>query len=799
MEEQRPSYARFERAHGRWQSVADHLNGVAKLTAERCDGKTPVLARLAGLLHDVGKWSQPFQQYLHQAAEDPDSVHRGEVDHSTAGGVLADGMTHGTMVSQLLQTVIYSHHGVQDCLSPQGESLFEKRLSASKRSEIQFEEVEKRSRDFYDSNELAAQFQTAQKQLSEVLKEICVLGSREQGRYGSRDFYLGAYARVLLSLVVDGDRTDAACFDQNIPLPEEESDPRRQKRWRTYIQRLEERLTSFDQTTEIGRQRAEISRLCQQAANRDSRLFRLNVPTGGGKTLSSLRFALHHALRFHKKRIFYIAPYCSIIDQNADVLRDALGEQGVLEHHSNVMHEDPKQQGEYDRLTENWDAPVIVTTLVQMLNTLFSSKTASVRRMHSLCHSVLIFDEVQTLPIRLVHLFNLAVNFLTEFCGATVVLCSATQPLLDQVEENRLLPPEDMIPADVQRAAVFQRTVLIDRAQDAVSAEDLADFVWEQFVIKQQVLVIVNTKACARRVYQGLKERAEETCLLAHLSTNMCMAHREQTLQSIADELNNKRPVILISTPLVEAGVDISFRCVVRSLAGLDSIVQAAGRCNRNGEDKLGEVHIVKLLRESENVSSLPDVVKAQEAIEILLAAARRDGVQAGEFLSSPQAIQQYYQTYFYRRAGEMGYLVSVDGEQTTLTDLLSQNRTGTAQYRRTKGRECWQKMKQAFRTAGDRFEVIPEDGGFDVIVEYGGEPLILLRNLENETDPKEKKRVLKQLQRYTVSISEGMLKTLGGAVHPMCQGMVFLLKKRYYCEETGVVTQPAAMELLGF
>ncbi len=703
MEEQRPSHARFERAHGRWQSVADHLNGVAKLAAERCDGKTPVLARLAGLLHDVGKWSQPFQQYLHRAAEDPDSVHRGEVDHSTAGGVLADGMTHGTMVSQLLQTVIYSHHGVQDCLSPQGESLFEKRLSVSKRSEIQFEEVEKRSRDFYDSNELAAQFQTAQKQLSEVLKEICVLGSREQGRYGSRDYYLGAYARVLLSLVVDGDRTDAACFDQNIPLPEEESDPRRQERWRTYIQRLEERLTSFDQTTEIGRQRAEISRLCQQAANRDSRLFRLNVPTGGGKTLSSL------------------------------------------------------------------------------------------------CHSVLIFDEVQSLPIRLVHLFNLAVNFLTEFCGATVVLCSATQPLLDRVEENRLLPPEDMIPADVQRAAVFQRTVLIDRAQDAVSAEDLADFVWEQFVVKQQVLVIVNTKACARRVYQGLKERAEETCLLAHLSTNMCMAHREQTLQSIADELNNKRPVILISTPLVEAGVDISFRCVVRSLAGLDSIVQAAGRCNRHGEDELGEVHIVKLLRESENVSSLPDVVKAQEAMEILLAAARRDGVQAGEFLSSPQAIQQYYQTYFYRRAGEMGYLVSVDGEQTTLTDLLSQNRTGTAQYRRTKGRECRQKMKQAFRTAGDRFEVIPEDGGFDVIVEYGGEPLILLKNLENETDPKEKKRVLKQLQRYTVSISEGMLKTLGGAVHPMCQGMVFLLEKRYYCEETGVVTQPAAMELLGF
>ena len=515
--------------------------------------------------------------------------------------------------------------------------------------------------------------------------------------------------------------------------------------------------------------------------------------------MSSLRFALHHALRFHKKRIFYIAPYCSIIDQNADVLRDALGEQAVLEHHSNVMHEDPKQQGEYDRLTENWDAPVIVTTLVQLLNTLFSSKTASVRRMHNLCRCVLIFDEVQSLPIRLVHLFNLAVNFLTEFCGATVVLCSATQPLLDRVEENRLLPPEDMIPADVQRAAVFQRTVLIDRAQDAVSAEDLADFVWEQFVIKQQVLVIVNTKACARRVYQGLKERAEETCLLAHLSTNMCMAHREQTLQSIADELNNKRPVILISTPLVEAGVDISFRCVVRSLAGLDSIVQAAGRCNRHGEDELGEVHIVKLLRESENVSSLPDVVKAQEAIEILLAAARRDGVQAGEFLSSPQAIQQYYQTYFYRRAGEMGYLVSVDGEQTTLTDLLSQNRTGTAQYRRTKGRECWQKMKQAFRTAGDRFEVIPEDGGFDVIVEYGGEPLILLRNLENETDPKEKKRVLKQLQRYTVSISEGMLKTLGGAVHPMCQGMVFLLEKRYYCEETGVVTQPAAMELLGF
>ena len=264
--------------------------------------------------------------------------------------------------------------------------------------------------------------------------------------YGNRDFFLGMYERTIMSLLVDADRTDTACFMEQRELPAPKSDEMMQDIWGKCITYLEQYLKSMKSESRLDEYRRDISRKCMEAGEREERLYRLTVPTGAGKTLSSLRFGLYHARKYHKRHIIYVAPYQSIIDQNAEEIRRAIhNDEIVLEHHCNVIHDDERERIRYEILTENWDSPIIVTTAVQFLNTLFASGIGNIRRMYSILNSVIIFDEVQALPVKITKLFNLSVNFLTAFGKSTVVLCSATQPLFDELDENRLLPPLSMI------------------------------------------------------------------------------------------------------------------------------------------------------------------------------------------------------------------------------------------------------------------------------------------------------------------------------------------------------------------
>ncbi|CUX17768.1 CRISPR-associated helicase/endonuclease Cas3 [Clostridium sp. C105KSO13] len=790
----------------RIQSVSAHNFNVATLAMS----SSPLLnlsslAWICGILHDAGKYREGFQNYIKRAINH-EIVRKGEEDHSSAGGYIINQIFPKTNLSQMVQLAIYSHHGLNDCVSlSKGTIFIEERLNKKENTE----NVEAVYYQFVDENLLRNKCEEAKCNLIEILdriKNFMLKNNKKGNLYGNRDFYLGMYERTLLSLLIDADRTDTACFMQNKALPIPKTDEDIQKVWSKSIVHLEEYLKGFKTTSRLDKYRKEISHRCMEAGKSAGRLYRLTVPTGAGKTLSSLRFALYHAKKYHKRHIIYVAPYQSIIDQNAEEIRKAVGDSNiVLEHHCNIIHEEEEERKQYEMLTENWSSPIIVTTAVQFLNTLFARGNGNIRRMYSILNSVIIFDEVQALPVRIMKMYNLAVNFLSELGNSSVVLCSATQPLFDKLDENRMLSPIDMAGAPGEYSDVFRRISIIDatdKSNTGFSTEDLRDFVWERNEQASQILVVVNTKRCAEKIYKELKTQCKETdCLLFHLSTNMCAENRKEILDEISESLKAEKRLICISTQLIEAGVDISFDCVIRSLAGLDSIIQAAGRCNRNGKSDMGYVYIVQMSAEAENVDKLVDIRKAQGSMRKVLYQFKMFPENFENDLVSEKAIKLYYELYLRERIPEMEYLESVNGLPVTLLDLLSSNRkiwndcTKIEQERRKKF-----VLRQAFKTAGDLFEVIPEDGKIDIVVRYNNEAGRQIDILESRYSTiSERKQALRKLQPYTVGISEQMRQKLGNAVKSICEGAIQVLSENYYSKETGVSEEPEGMEFMNY
>lgn len=787
------------------QSVSEHvLNTAALACANAPLSRLTAIAWLCGVLHDAGKYSDEFREYMERAMADRESVRRGEVNHSTAGGFLLEKLCPRSNLAVMGEMAIFCHHGLRDSFSTEKGSVYiQKRLSDPVGA------AEERYYRYIDKEDIKEKIGQAREDLLQIMKEITDFIRQKNVRkdlYGNRDFYLGMYERVILSLLIDADRTDTACFMEQRKLPVVKSDEEVLTVWKNAASALEKYLKKLQRASKLKQYRNEISEKCMEAGERPERLYRLTLPTGAGKTLSSLRFALRHAMKYHKRHIIYVAPYQSIIDQNAEEIRKATGDSRiVLEHHCNVIQEGAQARKQYELLTENWDAPIIVTTAVQFLNTLFASGGSNVRRMYSILNSVIIFDEVQTLPVKLIKLFNLAVNFLTAFGNSTVVLCSATQPLLDELNDNVLLSPANMAETERDYSAVLKRTEIIDATElnkSGLTAEGLEEFIWGKAEQTGQVLAIVNTKKCAAKVYKGLVKRCkEEGFLLYHLSTNMCGTNRKEVLEELKQDLENEKKVICISTQIVEAGVDLSFHCVIRSLAGLDSIIQAAGRCNRHGKDGIGYVYLVRMCGAAENLNSLKDIRMAQECMAEFLQQYRMNPKRYGDSLSSDESIRLYYQLYMKKREGEMSYSSSANQGQVKLLELFSENKelwNGLPEEIRLKNRGLL--LKQAFKTGGDLFEVITKDGKVDVIVEYNErakEKISLLVSLH--AGPEVRKEALRALQPYTVGISEQLRQKLGNAVTPICDGTVLILSENYYSKETGVSERPLGMGFMNF
>ena len=773
------------------QTVQEHCAQTAALCAGYAASIGAAhIGQLQGLFHDAGKMTTAFECYIKQES----NCRRGEIDHAYPGAKYLwetaekSGDADTIAAVRLIAHTILSHHGIHDWLDGDDEDYFDDRISKTEcYAEVlsHMDELlsEQTISDLIDQAAREYQrLQTALKALAQQTNSVKSLKIR------SLAFYMGMLERFLQSCLIDADRTDTADFMSNTSTEEHFDLP---VLWDAMHDRMQTRCAAFARRSDpISVQRCSISERCAAFAQHSVKACRLIVPTGGGKTLSSLRFAIEYCRQHGKQRILYTAPFMSILEQNSDEIRAIAGDAYFTEHHSNLLAEleTGEELHDYELRTEKWDSPVIATTMVQLLNTLFSGKSSAIRRMHRLADAVIIIDEVQSIPLKCVHLFNLAVNFLTQICGAVVVLCSATQPTMEQTKFPLLLDEQNSMTGDTaEDFAVFHRTDVISAVTPhGFSFEEAADFCAEKYEENGNLLLIVNTKAAAKALFLLMQERCPDAEVI-HLSTNLCPSHRREKIAEMRAALKAGQSLICVTTQLIEAGVDISFRCVVRSLAGLDNAAQAAGRCNRNGESGTPcPVYLIKL--KDEHVNRLEGVQTAKQITEWML-----DSGTYSDYLSY-ETLQAYFRELYQQSKEKLDYPV----QSETILDLLSLNKKHFEMLDLPiEQKRNMQFSVQAFRTAGSLFEVI-DSRTQDILVPFNEEAKSYIAALNEALPPERCHELLRWAQKYTVSVYN--LKKLDeiGAVYRLASGVI-ALDARFYDKDRGIVTEGAEQEVLIF
>ncbi len=743
----------------------------------------PVLAYLTAIFHDMGKFSNEFVKYLNLKHETNQAeyrkIHEVTVIHSTQGAKYLYELQNSSkdlverITKELIAMCIANHHGgLMDGITPDGDTPFRDRME-KKNDNYHYTDVVKA---YFESGICADVPRIVMNQCVEETNQFIKSCSKYQLNVSFMVHFLTKY---IFSCLVDADRYNAYCFEAKITMKFDTV-----PLWDVYISRLEKKIRTFPMDTEVNQLRHDISELCLSAAVKAAGIYLLNAPTGGGKTLSSLRFALNHAKNRKLDHIIYVIPYLSVLEQTVNDIKAALDYNDIeddflLEHHSNWNAPDDEKEAQAHRLlTERWDSPIIVTTMVQFLESLYSDKSGDLRKIHNMSNSVLIFDEVQSLPIKCTHLFNEAINFLHYMANCTVLLCTATQPPLNQAERPVYLSKSPALIPDMSRRFLrLKRTSVIDcTIRGGYSMEALAWFVLEKYLEEGNCLIILNTRKSAAALWyavEKLVEAQEEIAVrTVHLSTSMCSKHRLDKITAVKKD--GLEHTICISTQLIEAGVDISFRCVIRAIAGLDSIAQAAGRCNRNGEEGITKrVYIVNIA--AEDLSLLPDIKCGADITYRILAEKRED-------LLSSDVMERYYREYYSKQKDRMDYPLESQGN---VYDLLSLNQKGTYACL-NKGKRVLPALRQAFQSAGKQFSVI-EQRTVPVLVPYG-EGIELLKKYK-KAGIKEKNKLLRQLDRYSVSVYPWQLKKLE-ELEALNQeaGQPWILKAGYYSENLGVI-----------
>lgn len=525
----------------REQSIKEHLEGTAERAGEFAEkfGKKE-WGYCCGMLHDIGKYSEEFQRKIQEDTND-------RVDHATAGAQVCK--ERGGYYSILSYCIAGHHAGLPDY----GNTAMSSSLCGRWKKRICDYHVYK------DEIKIPK------------LDTDPIVFSKDR----NMDFALGTFIRMLYSCLVDADFLDTESFMKNGDTGRNSGES-----METLQNRLEKHISEWLKNTDtdtINGRRTEILKNCIKEGKQKEGIFRLTVPTGGGKTLASLAFALEHAVKNHKDRIIYVIPYTSIIEQNAQVFREILGEDNVLENHCNVDYESSEEFKPMQLASENWDKPVVVTTNVQFFESLFANKSSKCRKLHNIANSVVILDEAQMLTMDYLKPCTAMLQELVDGYRTSIVLCTATQPTLDAFfRENALI--KELCPRMEEQFQFFQR----------VNYQNLGKMRWDDLLEKlkreNNALCIVNTKKAAQMIYKEIDGEG-----IYHLSTSMYPKHRKRVLKKIRERLKNNEKCIVISTSLVEAGVDLDFARVYRQIAGLDSMIQAAGRCNREGKRKLSE------------------------------------------------------------------------------------------------------------------------------------------------------------------------------------------------------------------
>lgn len=774
------------------QSVSNHCKKTAQYAANALkEIGLENTAYLAGLLHDMGKYTDKFKNYIEAAVMNGEYVKRGSVNHTFSGvryllerHVKVDSESEfsisiGDLVCEIVAYAVGSHHGFFDCVSENKESGFQHRVD---KENIDYEEA---VRNFFlycvDEKTIDEYFSKSCQEISLIVERINSMGDYTQSEDVNHEisFYISMLCRLLTSAVIHGDRKDTIEFNENI-----DTNNNILYSWDDLLAYFNNYISGFPQKYDIDRARKWISDECFKAALKSKGIYRLNVPTGGGKTLASLRYALAHAKENSIKRIFFVMPLLSIIEQNAQEIRKAIGNDSlILEHHSNVIDdgESYDELNERELLVNSWDSPVIITTLVQFLNTLFLGKTTSVRRFSTLVNSIIIFDEVQTVPIKMLTLYNLAINFLTEVCGATVILCSATQPCLEKTEHPLTSKVQNLINISEKFSECFNRTDVINSGSKTY--EEIIDFTKEILQENDSLLIVCNTKSEAKQIFESLKNCLNKNVRLCHLSASMCVFHRKKVISDIKKSLSvhSDCKVVCIATQVIEAGVDVSFSCVIRLQAGMDNIVQAAGRCNRHGEcEKLGKVYIIRLV--GENLSRLPDIQRAKDSTSSLLEVAKSDN-NFGNLLSE-DAIKYYYK-HLYRGLCYGFCDFPLRNEGVSIFNLLAPNIGDKEEM------VLPFFLSSKIKTAGSKFCVFDNDN-FDLLVPYKS-GVDIINVLESEQAKYDKGFVAQQIKSavgYTIGVFKYQLEALE-ELHAIRYiedfGIYILLNSEFYKEDIGL------------
>jgi len=730
--------------------LEEHLQEVSRLAADFAAefGAAP-WAALSGIWHDLGKFREGFQRYIRQCG-DPNAHIEGRVadpdkSHSAAGALWAQRYLQevdkrsGPVIARVLSYLIAGHHAGLSDWAGENKSLHNRFAQDNAGKEL--------------ATALAAEIPAA------LLKPVAALPNINDLMRYRDDEIPGRFAlwvRMLFSCLIDADFLDTEAF-MSPPKADarqgflnlESMETLLAERFNTMATDVAER---GETNSKVNRKRAEVLRACRAKAELDPGVFSLTVPTGGGKTLSSLAFALRHAIRNKKRRVVYAIPYTSIIEQTAGIFRGIFGDENVIEHHSNVEVDETQETARSRLACENWDAPLIVTTNVQLLESLFANRTSRCRKLHNLVGSVIVLDEAQLLPVAYLQPVVDVLRLLVKDYGVTLVLCTATQPTLesrnsfDQAQALRGFAPGEVreivddVPAlyaDLERVRVH----LPGNLNTPRSWDDLAP----EIAGHDAVLAIVGRRADARDLYSRLK--AESRDGLWHLSGLMCAQHRSDTIETIKKALQERRaalsagretgPIRVVSTQLVEAGVDIDFPVVYRALAGLDSIAQAAGRCNREGRLEKGEVHVFVPPK-----APPPGLLRmAEQATRILWA-----GLPTG---AEPMDVERFGE--FFRRLYGDARL-----DEKGICQLLRVGKDADV----------------AFRTAAEKFRLIDEQEGATVFVRYrrdqNDDEIDMWLNTLKKEGPQ--RWLLRKLQRYGVTIYQNDLRRLidQGDVEPL-------------------------------
>lgn len=796
---------------GRIQSLEEHLFGTAKLA--QIFGKPfgfASLARLSALLHDAGKACQNWQEYLRKSLEGKTQA---KIDHSTAGAKLLSEMAENKILAlRAVQAAVMYHHGsgLPDMICLDGKSEFAERLK-KELPEAEYAEI-KANIDEKIKFQIEKIFQSEDWQTDG--RNVFWENFKENGKITKHScFNQGLHFRNFASCLIDADRTNSVAFEANEKINTADLD--KIPAWASMLEKLENHLSKVAKTDKLGQIRSDVSARCANLGKGERGIFTCSAFTGSGKTFASLRFALEQAKKHKMKHIFIVAPYTSIIDQNADVIRSVLENENtrgqiVLECHSNLSAEKKSELKEseenYARFEETWSSPVVITTFVQFLETLFGSGTKTIRRMHQLAESVLVFDEIQTLPIKATYLFNWALDYLVHCCGCSAMLCTATQPCLDKIGDDkskdyRLSFDAEVIGDVKAHFSSLERVRFVDKTDGGTkknSVSEIFEYIKTQLDLCGSFLAVVNTKPQAKELYKLIKEN-KIADFAYHLSTNMCPAHRRAVISEMKKHLENGEKVVCVSTRLIEAGVDVSFGSTLRYLAGLDSIIQTAGRCNRNGELKdesgnsvLGTLAIFDA--EDENLGSLEELKIGKECMERVLRDFRKEWGENNCRLIDQKVIEAFF-NYYYAKFSTSLLKYSVKGKESSLLDMLSNNPIGVAEYERINSNQGWRKMpyRQAFKTAWENFEVIA-DSTTGVIVPYGENDIAgRLAALERGDEDYSKKysHLLREAQQFSVNVYSNQLFRLlkeKMIFEVLPDSGIYALYKDFYDSDLGLV-----------